>query len=73
MRRLVCQAVLALFCQIGGCEFVVVIGAKVWADFANWAIVAISGLTTMADFRHFIAWHQIMLHMRAHTFAPLAI
>jgi hypothetical protein len=26
----------------------------------------------MADFRHFIAWHQIMLHMRAHTFAPLA-
>ena len=46
-------------------------GAKLWADFANPAIITVSALITMADFHHFSALHWNMLHLRAHTFAPL--
>ena len=42
-----------------------------WADFTRDRIVPVSGIATEADFRHFAVDRQLMLHLLAHTFAPL--
>jgi hypothetical protein len=49
----------------------IVRGAKVWADFEDLAIITSHDIETVAGFRHFCIQRQNMLHLRAHTFAPL--
>ena len=48
-----------------------VIGAKLWADFEDLAIITSHDIETVAGFRHFCIQRQNMLHLRALGFAPL--